>query len=358
MPNVLISTTALWNCGDDFIREGVLRLLKLKAECNQIWWNRGFGIESKYSNDLEYNLSFADYIVIAGTPQWMMLNERLFEVALKRSLPVAIIGVGTNGIVSQRHKRLLSEIATKGLCEIASARDRNGLNALKNAGLCLAKQIIDPAYFCETLQLQQEYSVFGWRDFNIVTSDPRFIRFFPLKWLKLKQQHLLNINARQKKVSCYDQVMVDAFNKTRGPKVVLVHDNRELDRAVTLFGAKNVAYFSDHKKVYELLAKCKHYIGSRIHGAIPAFIHGARVQLIYEDCRWEAIALAKEYFREFCDDIDSRLKIHLLDESLGVFTAADWTPDSRPIRRGSEKMYNSIRAELLSTRSFSKIIES
>jgi len=67
MKTVLLGTTSLWNCGDDFIREGVLELLQLKSGVRTLWWNRGYGIKNAYANDLDTNLPLIDYFIAAST---------------------------------------------------------------------------------------------------------------------------------------------------------------------------------------------------------------------------------------------------------------------------------------------------
>ena len=99
MKTILISTSSLWNCGDDFIREGVMETLDVRDDVRTLWWNRGFGIGESYANDLKLNLSHADYVVIAGTPKWIFNNERIYQHCLQKKIPLALIGVGTRDLI-------------------------------------------------------------------------------------------------------------------------------------------------------------------------------------------------------------------------------------------------------------------
>ena len=67
MKTLLLSTSSLWNCGDDFIREGVMELMQFRPDVRILWWNRGYGITDTYANDLRINLPHVDYVILAGT---------------------------------------------------------------------------------------------------------------------------------------------------------------------------------------------------------------------------------------------------------------------------------------------------
>ena len=71
MKTVLMSTSSLWNCGDEFIRNGVLNLLNLKPDVRTIWWNRAYGVRSAFANDINLNVRHCDYFIIAASPSWM-----------------------------------------------------------------------------------------------------------------------------------------------------------------------------------------------------------------------------------------------------------------------------------------------
>ena len=78
MMNILFSTTRQWNPGDEIILHGVLNLMKATVgEFNPIIWNRHPSINPNNMNldnsfsVLRHDLSAIDYVVIAGSPEWL-----------------------------------------------------------------------------------------------------------------------------------------------------------------------------------------------------------------------------------------------------------------------------------------------
>lgn len=313
MARILLSTTSLWNCGDDFIREGVLNLLQLRQGVQTIWWNRGFGISPSYANDIHVNLQHVDYFIVAGTPQWVMLNERIFEECLRRGIGIAIIGVGTRGIINSAHRSLMMKVASSDLCEIALARDKPALDSLTELGFKNASLILDPAFFATRLCSEKTQTIYGWRDFRITTRDPRFPIQHPFKWLRHKQIDFLNQRHNENIINDYNKMMVTLFDAMQGEKIVLVHDNREISMASSLFGSNNVYYYSDYQDVFRVYSSAKAYIGSRIHGAIPSLIHGAPVHLIYRDPRYHVLSAAKEILEKYISNIKESITVDIVD---------------------------------------------
>lgn len=148
MKTILFSTTSLHNCGDDFIRDGLLNLINLKPKTNTIWWNRAAVIKRKFSNDLKINLSLMDYFIIAGTPKWIGKNEKIYRYCLKKRVPLSIIGVGTaGGLKNIIQKRLMEKVAASNLCEVALARDYLAKETLEKSGFQNVKLMLDTAFF-------------------------------------------------------------------------------------------------------------------------------------------------------------------------------------------------------------------
>lgn len=127
--NILFSTTRTWNCGDDFILTGVLRLLNKVGICyNPIIYNRnpviccnlaysGRSVKIKDSDSVittnlghllsqflpasdnswqsRHGLDKIDYCILAGTPEWVgKMVEPLTEALHNTHIPIAYLGIG------------------------------------------------------------------------------------------------------------------------------------------------------------------------------------------------------------------------------------------------------------------------
>jgi polysaccharide pyruvyl transferase WcaK-like protein len=313
MKTVLLSTSSLWNCGDDFIRLGLLELLQLRPDVGVIWWNQGYGIRNAYANDLDLNLSLMDYFVVAGKPQWIYKNEKIYRYCLDNQIPLSIVGVGTRNVQSNSQVKLMKDVANSGLCEAAFARDKYALAALKDFGFENARLILDPAFFMQPLDIDPEkasLNILGWREQFRVNYDPGFFFRFPLKFI-LGQIRTIQTSGRTSKLRQeYDELMLGIFSSMPEPKLVIVHDNREVSKAENMFGSEYVFYSTEYWDIFKKYARTHRYIGSRIHGATPSLIHGASVSLIYTNKKAQVLENAKailsNYGRDIIDEIDVR----------------------------------------------------
>jgi polysaccharide pyruvyl transferase WcaK-like protein len=316
MKTILLSTSSLWNCGDDFIREGLLELLNLKPDIRTLWWNRGYGISCSYANDLRINLSNTDYFIMAGTPQWIFRNEIIYEFCLKKSIPMSIIGIGTRGLVNSRHHRLMKHVANSGLCELALARDETALNTLKELGFKNAELMLDPAFFMKPLTVtERKVNILGWRYQFGGDYDPTFPYGHPLKFLRMQQIAWVKRRERNKTRAEYNKYMINLFASMPESKKVIVHDNREIKEAENIFGKEHIFYSSDYRDIFKHYVSAKNYVGSRLHGAIPAMIHGASVHLVYSDTRWKALKAAMSILSPYIEGIEKKIKITLCTEN-------------------------------------------
>jgi polysaccharide pyruvyl transferase WcaK-like protein len=311
MKTILLSTTSLWNCGDDFIREGIMRLLSPALTTNVIWWNRGWGIHNSYANSLSENLKMSDYVIIAGTPQWMMLNEPLYKHCLQQGKPLAIIGVGTNPLMNQHHRKLLTAVAKSGLCELALARDSAACNTLQACGMRDADIMMDPAFFMPLADpiSEQTFNILGWRDYSISTHDPRMWHAHPIRCLRQAQQACLAGVSRRAETDAYNAWALRTYRSMGGPKYVVVHDNREVASARKIFGRESVLYNTDYKRIRNLYGNCGSYVGSRLHGAIPALVHGASVHLVYKDSRIAAFTAGLDMLAKHAPMLQKRVRV-------------------------------------------------
>jgi hypothetical protein len=111
--------------------------------------------------------------------------------------------------------------------------------------------------------------------------------------------------------------MKDVFSAMPHPKLVMVHDNREIDRAEALFGPAFVFYSTDYMNMLKVYATAIRYVGSRIHGAIPALVHGAPAHLIYPTGKAVTMENSVELLRRYVPDIAQIIKVdYILDGRL------------------------------------------
>jgi len=302
---VLISTSSLWNCGDEFIRNGVMNLLNLKPDVSTIWWNRAKGVRSAFANNLKLNIQHCDYFVVAGTPVWIERIEYIYRYCLKNSIPIALIGVGSRGgIWNFRQKDLLRKLSRSGLVEVCMVRDTDALAVLKKYGFDDATLILDPAFFVRPLTSHGNVSVLGWRDYKV----PEKVR---LK--DYAKRTVERITGNHKEIvsftEWYDRFMQDIFHRLPDPKLIVVHDNREIQRAEELFGKEHVFYSTDYREIFRAYSDAARYIGSRIHGAVPSFIQGACVNLLYLTDKAHVIENSGEILSKHLTRIEDSMKV-------------------------------------------------
>lgn len=235
MKTILVSTSSLWNCGDDFIRRGLFDLMKLRPLVPTIWWNRAYGVAPTFANDLRVNLPATDYILIAGTPEWVDRNEELYRYSLRHDVPISLVGVGLRGCIRLASQaRLLERVAESGLVEVCLARDRVALGFLRDCGFKDVGMTLDPAFFMQPLSTERTHNILCWRD--IARRGPRPLGR-PLPWL-----HWMSRGKRRSKrmALMYNRLMREVFSSMAEPKIVTVHDNREISIAEQLFGPERV----------------------------------------------------------------------------------------------------------------------
>jgi hypothetical protein len=314
MKTVLISTTSLWNFGDDFIREGVLELLCFRPDVRLIWWNRGYGIKNTYANSLNINLPLIDYFIAAGSPEWMYKNENIYKYCLEHKIPFSIIGVGTRNVFGRLHFSLIRKIAQSELCEVAFARDESALKVFREFGFQNIDLIPDPAFFAMPIDFEEKINFLGWRD-NFIDYEPSFLFRYPHRWLyKQVSNRILRRKLWGSSKRKYDKLMQEIFCSMPEPKMVIVHDNREVQKAERLFGAEYVFYSSDYRRIFEKYSQARIYIGSRIHGAIPSLIHGASAYLIYSNPKAKVLETSIDILSRYSLDISQKAKVYYLED--------------------------------------------
>jgi len=322
MKTVLLSTSSLWNCGDDFIREGVLELLNFKPDVRILWWNRGFGITNKYANDLRFNLPLIDYFTIAGTPQWLTQHERIYRYCFKERIPMSFIGVGTyDSSNTKEYFSILKEIVESGLCEAVIARDHMVEEMFIKAGFSNVLITLDPAFFMSPTKTEKNLNVLGWRKQFILGYDYDSTKILDsahnlLSALRNSINRWRNERRDFKKKDIYDKLMLNTFSKMNEPKIVIIHDNREVKEAEKLFGSKYVYYGTDYRDILEKYTHAKRYIGSRIHGAIPSIINGAATHLVYSNSKAQVLEISKEILSSYYCDLQKNIGITYFNDDM------------------------------------------
>ena len=265
MKTVLLSTSACWNCGDDWIREGLLHALQLRPEVRQLWWNRGYGIRNEYQNSLIVNLPLVDYVIMAGTPEWIDKNEDIIVWCMRKRVPMAFLGIGrTGGYIPERHEKLVQDLVASGLVEITIPRDKIAQELLEQMGFTPTLPLSDPALFLPPLPNSgpRDLSAVCWRGIG----DPSPTESYDIPTYGNQQRMSLGL--------------VEAYKELPAPKMVVVHENREVAPAEELFGEK-VFFSSDPAELYRFYSRARYFIGTRIHGWVASVIHGAPGYLLY-----------------------------------------------------------------------------
>jgi len=174
--NIIFSTTRQWNPGDEFILFGVRRIFDaIGLDYTPVIYNRNPDVRpsfqdqhlfktSKVPNDFykysmsrfleanvkfgffdnsvkpDTNCSFADFVVLAGTPEWC--NGRvsdLYSHIVQYNLPVMLLGVGGG---YKPHNPAYEKVLKQAKTFIV--RDKQTLNDVRAAGM-EAEQLPCPA---------------------------------------------------------------------------------------------------------------------------------------------------------------------------------------------------------------------
>lgn len=321
-----------------------MELLDIREDVRTIWWNRGFGIGENYANDLRLNLRHSDYVIFAGTPKWVFNNERIYRHCLREKIPLALIGVGTRDLIDDKQFKLLQAVAKSGLCEIALARDTVAYDTLRELGFEGVEKILDPCFFVPPLNTSVgSMNILTWRWQFAIDGDPRLPLRHPIYVAKkLLSKELSGGLSRQQRRKNYDLLARSIFERLPDPKRVIVHDNREIAEAEQLFGAENVFYSTDYREMFKQYANARYVAGSRIHGAIPALLHGASLDLIYTTAKASVITDAIDLIGTRCPGLCNAVRVWN-DQFSSV---PQWTlPPKEPARLDLQKLRQAVAEE-------------
>lgn len=253
--NIIISTTTGWNCGDDYIRQGVLSIMNIDLDrCNLIYWDRRPDSARTHGNDQQAMLDLADAVIIAGTPEWLGKTSELYKLASAKGLPIALVGVGMDGAPRGDFEDVAFANAAKHV-KFAMARDEVALKKLKALGVTNAFIGPDPAFLAPYQVPDDEFHTICWRHlWRGVDLNPPLPKF---DYAIDRENGTL-------------RAMIDSLEGLGVAVRVVVHDHREK------FGAciallRDASFFSDpacmrYSNVYS--------ISHRIHGLIPTLAMG------------------------------------------------------------------------------------
>ena len=264
---LIYSTSSEFCQGDDFIRDGVRRLLDPAPADSEIWINR-FGVrlagtESNVWKVLRNMPPVAEYLpmarafVCAGTPAWLNNTRDWWELCIEHNVPIWLIGVGSR----QNNADMLP--LGKHLIEVATTRDHGAGKMLTAAGVP-HERFLDPGFHAPYFH-------------------PR-PKIFPvvLTYRHRRAHHECDQEGREAAYVALWRKFRDAI------AAVVVHEPDEIAHARRLFGVE--PFFShDWRRYAEVYCATEHYIGGRLHGAIPVLAGGGTAHLLYCNAKTEGV---------------------------------------------------------------------
>ncbi len=270
---ILVNTTYGWNCGDDLIREGVFRLLGIRPENPKVFINR-CQVDRCHVVDNQplwkylTNMASPDELcrsaralVIAGTPQWVEMAQEFYQAAAKYQVPVYIVGVGLSG---NGHRARGALIAVQDLIVGATVRDYHAAKTLSRVHGIPCAWFPDPAFSAEYPDTLWRYDLV--LNYRAGGGDA----------------HELNDGLDEHWRAVWEQ------NRER-IDLVTVHDMREIGPARSLFPGNTVFYSGDYRDYKVVYSQAAHYIGGRVHGAIPVVATGGTAHLYYDGPKADAM---------------------------------------------------------------------
>lgn len=253
---ILVSTTTRWCVGDEFICEGVLRLLELGDEPVVYLDNVGVGFDygahaatntvPAYPAGIDAMVSRARALVFAGTPAWLSRPLHLWRAAIAQKTPIWLVGVG----MSQARGDLpvLRDAVHKRLIPVATVRDEYAAHMLHDADMRDTPCFYDPGFHARHTPCQENGKlVIGYRHADC----------FPAEmWRALRDRYRDRIAA------------------------IVVHQPHEIEPAREVFGAEPF-YHSDYRAYDSVYSRGCIYIGARLHGAVAMLASGGEAHVIY-----------------------------------------------------------------------------
>ena len=293
--NILFSTTRQWNPGDEFILLGVINLLQeilgdfnpiiynRSPEVRQVkgylnpfrtieWTNRSFSGKKNieaffrmgfYDNSFKENMdaSFINYVVFAGSPEWMgRRSSPLYDVILRYEIPTVYLGIGSSNVITynmikERYRKVLES------SRLIIVRDETTREILKPLN---PLKLSCPALFAS----KEEKESAALQKIALIFSTYKAVRS----------------NRVSQETSAYLVSLYEAIMKSYECEIVC-HYIDELPEAFHLFPGCQMHYSYDSRDYLEIYRKFDFVIGPRVHGIGICASHGIPGILISHDLR-------------------------------------------------------------------------
>ena len=266
--NICVSSTINWNPGDEFIRYGVLYLLKkiLGQEHNYFIWNRnpdffkqGWKDDSLktnfWSNSLqEKDLPFMDLFVLAGTPEWIG-NPTLpiYQEVQRTKKPFLLLGVGSGRPLDQLTP--LENEVLQNSTTLVCVRSAGLAQELKEKNIH-AYTLPCPSLFCHSMDNQK----------GALTGKIGFL---------LQSSSLLNQQSDLRFVQEFWKIAPNPHYELMASYIDEVRENYKQGLACS-FSFEPRDYFDMYKK-------CDWLVTTRLHGALSSLSCGVPAVLLADE---------------------------------------------------------------------------
>ncbi|MDR2892067.1 MAG: polysaccharide pyruvyl transferase family protein [Deltaproteobacteria bacterium] len=188
--NILVSSTRQWNPGDEFIRFGVFNLLEalLGKDHNFLLWNRNPDLfVNGYANNVMRNnflsncckpkeISLADLVVFAGTPEWFDNTVHpVFDFLFDHpTVPAIFLGIGAGMPLDRLRSRDIAVLKRDNVyISTRSAGLARNLNDLM--GINKAVDLPCPSLFCVQQDFQKRFVTGATKKVGIILQAARVI---------------------------------------------------------------------------------------------------------------------------------------------------------------------------------------
>lgn len=251
MDNFVVSTTCLWNFGDELIRMGVKELIP----GNYLLWNRSPDFEAKQNfksnsfsfNDLQGIRNHVSGIILAGTPQWTGRTVAfLYRMALSGT-PLIALGVGSSG--KSKIKKSEALILKK---SFMTARDIGAQQSIEKKTGKKVPLLPCPSLFCSPLTDKV-------RDLAIVLQGTR------------TKNHRISPELFKKAA---------AYAKESKADVLVIYKTDWIDCARA---GLNPIMMEGPKEALEMLSRYKRVVSTRLHCALASLATGGTPYLLCDD---------------------------------------------------------------------------
>lgn len=271
--NILFSTTRQWNPGDELILSGIINLLtevigdfnsliynrspevrQIKGYLNPFrtanWSTRSFknidfafrigSFDNSFKNGMD--ASFVDYVIFAGTPEWLgRRSSHLYDIAAEFNIPALFLGIGSNNeilfeSIKHRYRRVLERAE---LIVVRDSLTMKILNPLKPV------QLACPSLFSSKTE----------KDISALNK---------IALIFATDKSVVSNKIDSETFNC----IVNLYKTISQlyPCEIVCHYIDELPEAFKLFGDLEINYSYDSKDYLDIYKKFDLVIGPRIHG--------------------------------------------------------------------------------------------